>query len=79
MNDSIQELKVFPPVPGACKVCATVHAPNEPHDRDSLYYQNWFYKKYRRLPSWEDAMAHCSKEEKEEFVKRLEKRGIFLE
>lgn len=79
MNDSMQEVKVFPPTPGACKVCATEHAPGEPHDRDSLFYQNRFYRKYRRLPTWEDAMAHCSQEMKEEFIKRLERRGIFIE
>ena len=76
--DSIQEIKVVPPVPGSCKICATKHDPSEPHDRDSLYYQNQFYKKHKRFPTWNDAMNHCSAAVQEEYIKRLAKRGIFV-
>jgi hypothetical protein len=47
-----------------------VHDPKQPHDKDSLYYQNWFFKKYKRLPTLEDAMQHCSEEIKEEMRKK---------
>jgi hypothetical protein len=63
----IEEIKVIPPRPGCCRLCAVRHRPEEPHDRDSLYYQNGFYKKYRRFPTWDDAMAHCTEEIKTAF------------
>lgn len=63
----IEEIKVIPPRPGCCRLCAARHRPEEPHDRDSLYYQNRFYKKYRRFPTWDDAMAHCTEETKTAF------------
>ena len=78
MGDGIEEIKVVPPAPGACRICATKHDPKEPHDRDSLYYQNWFHRKYKRFPTWEDAMSHCSKKTKAEYKKILAQRGIVL-
>ena len=78
MSESMEEIKVIPPVPGSCRICATMHDPGEPHDRDSLYYQNKFYKKYKRFPTWNDAMEHCSEPVREEYVKRLAKRGIYV-
>ena len=79
MNENMEEIKVVPPSPGACPICATTHDPKEPHDRDSLYYQNWFRKRYKRFPTWEDAMAHCKEEVKKDFIKRLAQRGIIVE
>ena len=37
MGDGIEEIKVVPPAPGACRICAMKHDPKKPHDRDSLY------------------------------------------
>ena len=79
MSESMEEIKVVPPSPGTCPVCATKHDPKEPHDRDSLYYQNSFRKRHRRFPTWADAMAHCEEGVKADFKKRLEYRGIFLD
>mgnify|MGYP007101829450 CR=1 FL=1 len=79
MSEILEEIKVVPPRPGSCPVCATMHKPKEPHDRDSLYYQNWFRKRYRRFPNWEDAMAHCDDNTKEKFIRQLSRRGIYLE
>ena len=79
MNENMEEIKVVPPSPGACPICATTHDPKEPHDRDSLYYQNWFRKRHKRFPTWEDAMAHCKEEVKKDFIKRLAQRGIIVE
>lgn len=56
----IGKVKIIPRTQGACRVCGVVHSPILPHDRDSLYYQNWFYRKHKRFPTWEDAMSHCS-------------------
>lgn len=79
MNDSLEEVKVVAPVPGACPICATRHDPKEPHDRDSIYYQNYFRKKYKRFPTWADAMSHCNESQKRDFKKKLARRGIIIE
>lgn len=71
----IEDIKVIPPTPGACKLCAARHRPEEPHDRDSLYYQNYFYMRYRRFPTWDDAMSHCTEDMKRAFRAELERRG----
>lgn len=77
--DSFEEIKIKAPRPGACKICATVHKPGQPHDRDSLYYQNWFRKRHKRFPTWADAMAHCTEDVKAEYTAILAKRGIVIE
>lgn len=74
----IGEVRITPLLPGSCPVCAARHRPEEPHDRDSLYYQNWFYKTHRRFPTWEDAMSHCDEKTRDEFKKMLARRGIPL-
>lgn len=60
----VEKIKVLPPRPGVCKLCAARHAADQPHERDSLYYQVKFYRRFRRFPTWEDAMNHCSEETK---------------
>lgn len=77
--DSFEEIKIKAPGPGACRKCATIHDPDQPHDRDSLYYQNWFRKRHKRFPTWTDAMAHCSDEVKAAFTATLARRGIVIE
>ena len=77
--DNFSEIKVFPPSPGVCRWCATKHDPKEPHNRDSLYYQNRFRKKYKRFPTWDDAMAHCDDDTKTKWRKLLADRGIIAE
>ncbi|MDI6886799.1 MAG: hypothetical protein QMD22_10780 [archaeon] len=52
-------LKLIPPKPDVCQECACDHTLNEPHNRDSLYYQYYFYARHGRFPTWEDAIAHC--------------------
>ena len=51
----IEEIKVIPPLPGACKLCAARHRPEEPHDHRSLYYMVRFYQVNKRFPTPEDA------------------------
>ena len=77
--DSMEEIKVVPTSPGSCPICATRHDPQEPHDRDSLYYQNWFRKRYKRFPTWEDAMSHCDEKTKRGYIRKLARRGIILD
>lgn len=77
--DNIEEVKIIPPVPGSCPICASRHDPEEPHNRDSLYYLNWFYKKNKRFPTWRDAMSHCNEATKEKFKKKLMRQGITID
>ena len=77
--DNIEEIKIRAPGPKLCPRCATAHAPGQPHDRDSLYYQNWFFKRNKRFPTWTDAMAHCSEEVKTTFTATLARRGVVIE
>ena len=74
------ELKSFSmilkPDPSKCQECAVAHPPEFPHDQQSLYYQVKFKLKRKRFPKWRDAMAHCDKEMKAEWKKRLGERGI---
>ena len=74
--DSMEEIKIRAPGPRTCPICAVVHAPDQPHDRDSVYYQNRFWKRYKRLPTWADAMSHCSEAAKAAFIEALAERGI---
>lgn len=47
------------PAPHLCQACAVAHAADQPHNRDSLYYQMAFRAEHGRWPTWDDAMAHC--------------------
>ena len=71
-----QPLQMLPPAPGLCKICATKHEEELPHNRDSLYYQFWFYGTYKRSPTWADAMLHCSDDMKQQWVEHLKAHGV---
>jgi len=68
-------LKLLPLKSDLCQECATKHSLNEPHNRDSLYYQMHFKIKYGRFPNWEDAMAHCDEEIKQLWREELVRLG----
>lgn len=76
MPKRMEEDRITAPVPGSCPVCATVHDAEEPHDLNSLYYQNQFFKAHRRFPTWEDALSHCGAMTKAVWIEKLRKRGI---
>ena len=65
--------------PGACPACAVKHDPSQPHNLQSLTYQYKFYDEHGRWPTWSDAMAHCSDEIKDFWVKALRERGVEVE
>lgn len=77
--DGFDEIRLCAPGPGKCRVCAGVHDPGQPHDRDSFFYKHWFYRRHRRFPSWADAMAHCDDAVKAEAAAKLRRRGIAIE
>lgn len=64
---------------GTCPMCGTAHAPEFPHNQQSLTYQYKFYDQNGRFPSWADAMAHCTEDIKAYWTKELKARGIDVE
>lgn len=46
----------FPP----CPECDGLHPTTEPHNQLSRRYRKAFVQTHGRLPSWTDAMAHCT-------------------
>jgi hypothetical protein len=62
--------------PETCPECGVKHHPEAPHNRDSLFYQYYFYNKHGRWPTWEDAIAHCSEEIKQATREILKEHGI---
>jgi len=68
-------LQFLPPKLGLCQICATDHKPENPHNKDSLYYQMTFRNEHGRSPTWEDAMSHCSEKVKSLWCEELKKLG----
>jgi len=64
------------PNDGTCDQCATAHAPEMPHNQQSLFWNYDFFGKNGRWPKWSDAMAHCTDEMKTLWTKALRDRGI---
>lgn len=75
----IEDVRILPPREGRCPVCAATHAPELPHNKDSLYYQMRFRQQHGRFPTWKDATAHCSPEAKRFFADEYAKRGISID
>jgi hypothetical protein len=69
-------MQLLPPAPGACQVCAVRHAPEQPHNPDSLYWQTARHMAGEELPTWEDALAHCPPEVREAWVAALREHGV---
>jgi hypothetical protein len=69
---------LLPPKPGVCPECAVDHAPETPHNAQSMVYQYDFYGKNGRWPTWGDALAHCSPETREIWGRELRKKGIAI-
>ena len=72
--------KILPCAPDVCQACAVDHAPELPHNQQSLYWQYWFYSRNnQRWPTWADACAHCTPEMFARWKSELEKRGAWTE
>lgn len=65
--------------PNLCSQCAVAHGPEEPHDQQSLFYKMAFQAEHGRWPSWRDAVAHCSPNIQEAWIRLLEERGVDVE
>lgn len=64
------------PGPGECHLCNKAHAPEEPHNAQSMAYQYRFYAKEGRFPTWLDAMVHCSPQVQWIWTHTLEELGV---
>lgn len=69
-------MMLLPPAEGLCQTCARDHAPEQPHDRQTLYYGAAFEMLHGRTPTWADAMAHCAPEMQVAWRSALEERGV---
>lgn len=76
-QNPVRQLKggfmMLPAKAGTCPDCATEHAPELPHNKQSLYYQMWFENEHGVGASWIDAMAHCTPEMQEQWKHHLTK------
>lgn len=70
-----EPLRLLPPHPSLCQQCARDHPPEEPHDRESLFYQMWFMLTHGRWPTWADACAHTDPERQRLWREELEAMG----
>lgn len=68
--------RLLPPPPDTCQVCATEHAPEKPHNQQSLYYQYAFYDEHGRWPTWADAMRHCPPRTRDLWISQLAQHGV---
>jgi hypothetical protein len=71
--------KVMPPSADKCQICAAKHAPHQPHNAQSIYYQMTFQGMLGRAPTWADAVAHCSDQMKLLWEKELRIAGAWSE
>lgn len=68
---------LLPPPADCCQECARKHAPEQPHDRQTLFYQMKFLNDKGRYPTWQDAMSHCAPEVQRLWREELEKLGAW--
>jgi len=73
-----KEGTLMPCAPNVCQECAVDHAPEMPHNQQSLYYQYKFYQQHGRWPTWEDALAHCAPEMQDAWKEALRKREVMI-
>lgn len=70
---------LLPPAPDLCQECAWKHEPDQPHNKQIMFYQINFLNKNGRYPTWKDAVAHCSPEVQRLWRDELEKLGEWPE
>jgi hypothetical protein len=70
---------LLPPAPDLCQECAWKHEPDQPHNKQIMFYQLNFLNKNGRYPTWKDAVAHCASEVQRLWREQLEKLGEWPE
>ena len=71
-----RSFKMMPAKPGTCAFCATKHDENLPHNLQSLFYGTRFKLKYGRDPTWADACAHLTDDQREQWKAAMRKIGV---
>lgn len=75
--DDLENVFVFPIIKkGVCPTCASPHVSDCMHDAASVYYRIKFMKENGRMPTYKDAMAHCSAQMQDSLAFELKKYGI---
>ena len=54
-----------------CIECGQTHKPEHPHDAMTEHYLAWCLKQFSRLPTWEQAIAHCELELRSKLKQKL--------
>ena len=67
---------MMPAAPGKCEMCGAEHAPELPHNAQSIFYAVRFNQLHGRAPNWIDAMEHCTDEMKEMWIEALADQGV---
>lgn len=78
-QSNIQQFTLLAPAKDTCQVCATEHRPEEPHNKQSIFYQIKFQAQHGRWPTWTDAMSHCQPDMKAAWTAELKARGEVIE
>ena len=73
-----KKMTLLPPPPDCCQVCAVNHAPDEPHNPQSLYWATKREMEGQPPPNWEEALAHVSDPMREAWVEALAERGVVV-
>jgi hypothetical protein len=60
----------------SCPDCGKHHDPSQPHDASTMRFQRQFHQRFDRLPTWEDAFAHCSADVRQLTRAQLMENGI---
>jgi len=71
--------KLLPPPDGCCRICARAHAPEMPHDAQSVFYQMRFKMRYKREGTWLDAISHCAEYVQFPWKRALQRGGHWTE
>lgn len=73
--------RLLPPASDACQICGhrPAHAPDAPHNAQSLYYQYAFYAAHLRWPTWKDAIAHCDEPTRKIWERELRAKDAWSE
>ncbi|MFG0448353.1 hypothetical protein [Vibrio sp. YQ_11] len=79
LKEQLIDWSILPPAKGTCQECGVVHAPEAPHNKDSLIYQYTFAKNNGRWPTWADASAHCTEEVREMLKGVLKEHSVNFE
>lgn len=72
------EMKLLPPARHLCQQCAWEHPPEQPHNKQTLFYQVKFEMENNRPGTWNDAMSHCTPDIQKQWKEHLRNAGEII-